>query len=54
VIGTQDRLYKRGSAYAFDKVPANANNKYLVVNSDHMDTPKDAAEEVVKWLKHFE
>jgi len=54
VIGTQDRLYKRGSAYAFDKVPANANNKYLVVNSDHMDTPKDAAEEIVKWLKHFE
>jgi dienelactone hydrolase len=54
VIGTQDRLYKKGSAYGFDNVPANVNNKYLVVNSDHMDTPKDAAEEIVKWLKHFE
>jgi predicted esterase len=54
VIATQDRLYKQGSAYGFDKVPANVNNKYLVVNSDHADTPKDAAEEIVKWLKHFE
>jgi predicted alpha/beta-hydrolase family hydrolase len=54
VIGTQDRLYNRGSAYAFDRAPANVNNKYLVVNSDHMDTPKDAAEEIVKWLRRFE
>jgi pimeloyl-ACP methyl ester carboxylesterase len=54
VIGTQDRLYKGGSSYAFEKAPANVNNKYLVVNSDHMDTPKDAAEEIVKWLRRFE
>jgi dienelactone hydrolase len=54
IIGIQDRLYKEGPAYAFDKAPANVNNKYLVVNSDHIDTPKDAAEEIAKWLRRFE
>lgn len=54
VIGTKDPLYKVGSSYAFDKAPANARNQYIVVNSDHMDTPIDAAEDIVKWLKSFE
>jgi predicted alpha/beta-hydrolase family hydrolase len=54
VIGTRDPLYKRGTAYVFDMAPANMNNKYLVVNSDHADTPKDAAGEIVNWLKRFE
>jgi dienelactone hydrolase len=54
VIGTQDSLYEKGPAYIFDKVPANVNNKYLAVHSDHAGTPKDAAEEIVNWLKRFE
>jgi pimeloyl-ACP methyl ester carboxylesterase len=53
-VGTQDRIFKEGSAYIFDRAPANVNNKYFVVNSDHLDTPKDAAEEIVTWLKRFE
>jgi pimeloyl-ACP methyl ester carboxylesterase len=53
-IGTGDRLYEKGPAYIFDRVPANINNKYCVVHSDHLDTPKDAAEEIVTWLRHFE
>lgn len=53
VIGTKDKMYERGQAYAFDKAPSNPNNKYLVVNSDHLNTPNDASGEIIKWLKAF-
>ncbi|MBI5042848.1 MAG: hypothetical protein HZC10_03255 [Nitrospirae bacterium] len=53
VIGTKDKMYERGHAYVFDKAPSNPNNKYLVVNSDHSNTPNDASGEIIKWLKAF-
>lgn len=53
VIGTKDKMYERGQAYAFDKAPSSPNNKYLVVNSDHFNTPNDASGEIIKWLKTF-
>jgi dienelactone hydrolase len=54
VVGTRDRLvYERGQSYAFDKAPSNPNNKYLVVESDHLNTPRDASAEIIKWLKAF-
>lgn len=53
VIGTKDKMYERGQIYAFDKAPSNPNNKYLVVNSDHLNTPRDASGEIIKWLKAF-
>ncbi|MCX5810835.1 MAG: alpha/beta fold hydrolase [Proteobacteria bacterium] len=53
VIGTKDQMYERGPSYVFDKVPPNTHNKYIVVKSDHMNTPVDAAEEIIQWLKIF-
>jgi len=53
VVGTQDPMYERGPSYAFDKAPANPNNKYIVVDSNHMNTPTVAAQEIVAWLKAF-
>ena len=35
----------------FDKVPANPLNRYIQVDSAHMDTPDKAANQVVDWLK---
>jgi esterase/lipase len=54
VVGTKDQMYEKGPSYAFDKAPANTHNKYIVVKSDHMNTPGDAAEEIIQWLKGFE
>jgi pimeloyl-ACP methyl ester carboxylesterase len=50
VIGTQDGLYARGENYVFSKAPPHPNNKYLVVNANHADTPSVAAEQIVEWL----
>jgi len=53
VVGTQDPMYQSGPSYAFEKAPPNQNNKYVVVDSNHMNTPNVAAEEIVAWLKAF-
>ncbi len=53
VVGTQDPIYERGPSYAFDKAPPNPNNKYVIVDSNHMNTPTAAAQEIVAWLKAF-
>jgi esterase/lipase len=53
VVGTQDKMSERGSAYAFDKAPANTKSKYLVVKSDHFRTPEDAIPEILIWLAQF-
>jgi len=53
VVGSQDKMSERGSAYAFDKAPANSISKYLVVNSDHFKTPEDAIPEILAWLAQF-
>jgi dienelactone hydrolase len=53
VVGTQDLMYERGPSYAFDKAPPNPNNKDVVVDGNHMNTPAIAAQEIVTWLKTF-
>ena len=53
VIGTKDPLYKTGTSNVFDKAPPNPKNKYIVVDSDHLGTPADAAGEIVNWLNTF-
>ena len=50
VVGTEDRIYQRGQAYAFDGAPANPHNRFLVVHADHMETPSVAAGDIVAWL----
>lgn len=51
VIGRLDPLYPSGSAYAFDRVPPNLNNAYVVVSADHATTPEEAAPQVLEWVK---
>lgn len=51
MIGTHDMLYREGKAYAFDKVPKLALNKYLVVNATHASAPEVASDQVVEWIK---
>ena len=52
VIGTRDRMYEKGEAYAFAKAPAHAMNKYLVVKGgSHKSAPSSAAKDIIAWLK---
>lgn len=50
VVGTNDPMYKRGPSYAFEKASPDPRSKYLVVQSNHRDTPRDATNEIISWL----
>ena len=52
VVGTRDPvIFDRGRAYVFDRAPANAYNRYGVVEADHMGTPDAASDLVLDWLR---
>lgn len=52
VIGTRDRMYDKGEAYAFAKAPAHPKNKYVVVEGgSHGSAPPKAAKDIIAWLK---
>lgn len=51
VIGEKDPLFSRIKAYFVDKLPANPKNKYLEVSGGHLDTPRVASDEIIKWIK---
>jgi predicted alpha/beta-hydrolase family hydrolase len=53
VVGRSDPIYDAGPQYAFNLAPPNMHNKYLVLNSNHTNTPADAAEEIIAWLLEF-
>ncbi len=50
LAGTTDVLYDKGRDYVFEKWPHHPLNKYLVLNSNHMEAPADAKEEVLQWI----
>lgn len=50
VIGTGDPLYRAGEAYAFARAPAHPNNRYVVVEADHVGTPDVAVQQVQEWI----
>jgi len=50
VIGTSDSLHSAGPEYAFGRAPAHAKSKYLVVESDHVGTPRVAAADTASWI----
>jgi hypothetical protein len=49
VAGTADRS-QTGPDYAFSRAPANPQNRYVTVDSDHLGTPTAAREAVLIWL----
>ena len=52
VIGDQDGLHQQGRAYAFDRVPENPKNSYIVVGGGaHADSGNLAAQNIIAWLK---
>jgi len=51
IVGTRDPLYPLGPGYAFDKLPSNNANKYLVIDADHAGTPDVSVNLVIDWLK---
>ena len=55
LAGTTDVLYDKGRGYVFEKWPEHPLNRYVVLNSTHMDAPEDAKDEVLHWIEavHF-
>jgi len=53
VIGTQDPLYTKYGNTIFITAPANANNQYVVVNANHVQTPTVAEPQIIQWLQGF-
>jgi pimeloyl-ACP methyl ester carboxylesterase len=51
VIGEKDPLFKHIKSYYVDKLPANPKNSYLEVAGGHLDTPRVASDDVLKWVK---
>jgi pimeloyl-ACP methyl ester carboxylesterase len=50
-IGEKDPFFKSAKTYYFNRLPENPKNKYLEVPGGHLDTPKEASDEVVGWIK---
>jgi len=50
LAGTTDVLYDKGRDYVFEKWPRHPLNKYLVLNSVHLEAPVDATDEVLRWI----
>jgi pimeloyl-ACP methyl ester carboxylesterase len=50
VSGTRDSSQLPRAA-AFDRLPTNPLNRYLLIDAGHLDTPDAAANAVVAWLK---
>jgi dienelactone hydrolase len=51
LIGTGDRLYPSGQAYAYDRAPPHPLSRYIVVSADHANTPSVGREQIIDWLK---
>lgn len=51
VIGEKDPMFKSVGSYYADSLPANPKNQYLEVKGGHLDTPRNATDDLVKWIK---
>lgn len=50
VVGNTDTILKQGEAYVFNRIPPHTNNKYLVIEGTHKNTPTRAAAQIVEWV----
>ena len=50
-IGEKDPLFKIIRGYYVDKLPANPKSKYLEVSGGHLETPREASDDIVAWIK---
>jgi pimeloyl-ACP methyl ester carboxylesterase len=51
VVGTKDKMYQAGTAYAFDRAPKNPYSRYQTVEADHFNAPSVARRIIVDWVK---
>jgi len=51
VAGGRDPLSKPGPAHAFDHAPAHPQSRYVVVDADHLGTPRAAIPLALEWLR---
>jgi pimeloyl-ACP methyl ester carboxylesterase len=53
VIGKEDRMFQRGSEYAYELAPLHEKNEYLVVAGGHRATPDLAKRQIIEWMRSF-
>ena len=53
VVGTSDKMYRRGEEFIFTSIPANSKNRYLAVNADHYGTAIAARDAIAAWLEEI-
>jgi pimeloyl-ACP methyl ester carboxylesterase len=51
LVGDKDPMARRGEAYAYAQAPKNPKSAYVVIDSNHRDTPIDGANKIVELLK---
>lgn len=51
VVGEGDPLFQRVRGLIVDRLPAQPRSRYLELAGGHLDTPRNAAEDVVKWIR---
>jgi pimeloyl-ACP methyl ester carboxylesterase len=49
-VGSDDPMYPRGTAYAFDKAPANPLSRFVPVSGGHFTVIEAIGPQVVDWL----
>jgi pimeloyl-ACP methyl ester carboxylesterase len=47
----RDPLAAAGAEYAYNKAPGHPKSKYVIVESDHQNAPRDATREIVSWIE---
>ncbi|MGO9457574.1 MAG: hypothetical protein ACLP62_11075, partial [Acidimicrobiales bacterium] len=52
IAGSDDPLtIELGKGFIFDKLPKQPESKYMLVNADHLGTPKASVKEMINWLR---
>jgi len=52
VAGSQDTIPQtQNKTYAFDKAPSNLKSEFHIIDSNHLNVPREADEVVIEWLR---
>ena len=51
IAGPEDVLFKQGQGYVFDHWPSNPKNRFLIMNTSHLNAPNDAVGDVIEWIR---
>ena len=51
VSGTQDRVSKFGKGLIYSKIPSHPKSNFVVIQSNHINTPRDSVKTVSGWLR---